>query len=64
MLDITLDAVLAAILLPVFIISHFLKITFNRYTQFAYFFYVVLLFIVISFLNIIDIEFFKEFGSH
>ena len=60
-----LDAVLAAILtLPVFLISHFPKITFNRYTRFAYFFYVVLLFIVISFLNIIDIEFFKEFGSH
>ena len=47
-----LDAVLAAILtLPVFLISHFPKITFNRYTRFAYFFYVVLLFIVISFLN-------------
>ena len=60
-----LDAVLAAILtLPVFLISHFPKITFNRYTRFAYFCYVVLLFIVISFLNIIDIEFFKEFGSH
>ena len=52
-----LDAVLAAILtLPVFLISHFPKITFNRYTRFAYFFYVVLLFIVISFLNIIDID--------
>ena len=60
-----LDAVLAAILtLPVLIISHIPKITFNKYTKFAYYLYAVLLYVVISFLNVIDIEFFKEFGSH
>ena len=60
-----LDAVLASILsLPVFIISHIPKIKFNKYMRFIYYFYIVLLYIVISFLNIIDIEFFKEFGSH
>ena len=60
-----LDAVLAAIItLPVLIVSHIPKITFNKYTKFAYYLYSVLLYVIISFLNIIDIEFFKEFGSH
>ena len=60
-----LDAVIAAfITVPIFIISHIPTIKFNKHIKFAYYIYIILLYVIISFLNVINIEFFKEFGFH
>ena len=61
----TLDAILASILtLPITIISFIPKIKFKGYIKFSYYFYLLLLYVIIGFLNVVTVEFFKEFGSH
>ena len=60
-----LDAVVASILtLPVFFLFCIPKIKFNKYISTIYYSYIVLLYIIIGFLSVIDIEFFREIGFH
>ena len=60
-----LDAVVSSILtLPVFFTSCIPKIKFNKYIKYIYYTYIWLLYIIIGFLSVIDIEFFREIGFH
>jgi len=60
-----LDAVVSSILtLPVFFTSCIPKIKFNKYIKSIYYIYIWLLYIIIGFLSVIDIEFFREIGFH
>ena len=60
-----LDAVLASFLtLPVLFLFQFSQIKFKDAVKKLYHYYIILLCVIISFLNVINIEFFKEFGMH
>ena len=50
--------------LPIFIASHIPQIKFNSKTKFAYYSYLLILYVTIGFLNVVDLEFFKELGAH
>ena len=59
------DSFIAALLsLPIFIISNIPKIKFTRSLKIGYYAYLIILYLIIGFLNVIDLEFFKELGSH
>ena len=59
------DTILASILsIPILIIACIPKIKFNRFFQFIYYFYMIIISILIGFLSVIDIDFFQEMGSH
>ena len=59
------DVFIAALLsLPVFIISHIPKIQFSRNLKVGYYIYLITLYLIIGFLNVVDLEFFKELGAH
>ena len=54
----------SALSIPIFIVSYIPKIKFNHKTKFGYYSYLLILYIVIGFLNVVDLEFFKELGTH
>ena len=58
-----LDAVVASILtLPIFIISYIPYLKFNKYVRLIYLVYTSIIYLVIGFMSVIDIEFFREIG--
>ena len=50
--------------IPIFIASHIPRIKFNSIAKFSYYSYLLILYITIGFLNVVDLEFFKELGAH
>ena len=60
-----MDIVLSVFLIfPILIFLFIPNINFSGKIKVAFYYYILLLFIIIGFLNVINIEFFKEFGSH
>ena len=59
------DACMASILsIPIFLISYTPKIKFTKKTSRLYYSYLLIIYLIIGFLNVVDLEFFKELGSH
>ena len=60
-----MDTILSVFLFfPIFILFFIPNIDFKGKIKASFYYYVFLLLIIIGFLNVINIEFFKEFGSH
>ena len=59
------DACMAGILsAPIFLISQIPKIKFTKIIRRLYYSYLLIIYLIIGFLNVVDLEFFKELGSH
>ncbi len=60
-----MDTVLLVFLFfPIFILFFIPNINFKGKIKASFYYYVLLLLVIIGFLNVINVEFFKEFGSH
>ena len=59
------DIFMASILcIPILIVSYIPRIQFNQKIKFIYYSYLLIIYIAIGFLNVVDLEFFKELGAH